>query len=153
MALGRPAWREARSTLQSLLAPSSPISTAPLTQKFLYHESTVKMHLPAEIGDYTDFYASKEHATNIGTMFRGKENALMPNWLHIPVGYHGRASSVVVSGTPLRRPHGLVLNPATKLPEFKTCGKLDIELEMVEFINVGVHHWCRERTRNNDPDP
>jgi fumarylacetoacetase len=64
-------------------------------------------------------------------MFRGKDNALMPNWLHLPVGYHGRASSVVVSGTPLHRPSGLVLNMETKLPEYKKCGKLDIELEMV----------------------
>lgn len=58
------------------------------------------------LGDYTDFYSSREHATNVGTMFRGPENALMPNWLHLPVGYHGRASSVVVSGTPIRRPNG-----------------------------------------------
>ena len=64
------------------------------------------MHLPAQIGDYTDFYCSKEHAVNVGTMFRGKENALNPNWLHLPVGYHGRASSIVISGTDIRRPNG-----------------------------------------------
>jgi fumarylacetoacetase len=66
----------------------------------------VSMHLPANIGDYTDFYSSKEHATNVGTMFRGPENALMPNWVHLPVGYHGRASSVVISGTSIHRPCG-----------------------------------------------
>ena len=66
----------------------------------------MKLHVPVKIGDYTDFYASKEHATNVGIMFRGKENALMPNWTHLPVGYHGRASSVVLSGTNVRRPLG-----------------------------------------------
>ena len=64
------------------------------------------LHIPVKIGDYTDFYASKDHATNVGIMFRGKENALMPNWTHLPVGYHGRASSVVLSGTNVRRPVG-----------------------------------------------
>lgn len=67
---------------------------------------SVTMHLPAKIGDYTDFYSSREHATNVGTMFRGKDNALQPNWLHLPVGYHGRSSSVFVSGTEVVRPRG-----------------------------------------------
>ncbi|KAG7220833.1 hypothetical protein INR49_031572 [Caranx melampygus] len=92
MALEYEAWREARRTLQMLLA--------------FVHQSAATMHLPADIGDYTDFYSSRDHATNVGIMFRGKENALMPNWLRLPVGYHGRASSVVVSGTPIRRPSG-----------------------------------------------
>ncbi|CAH3154098.1 unnamed protein product, partial [Porites evermanni] len=82
-------------------------------------------------GDYTDFYSSKNHATNVGTMFRGKENALMPNWVHLPVGYHGRASSVVISGTPVRRPLGQTRSDDTKPPVFGPCKLLDFELEMV----------------------
>jgi fumarylacetoacetase len=68
----------------------------------------IKMHIPAKIGDYTDFYSSKEHATNVGIMFRGKDNALQPNWLHLPVGYHGRSSSIVLSGTNIIRPKGQI---------------------------------------------
>ncbi len=88
------------------------------------------MHLPIHIGDYTDFYSSIEHATNVGKMFRDPENALLPNWRHLPVGYHGRASSIVVSGTPITRPSGQVLNSETKAPEYKATQKLDFELEM-----------------------
>ncbi len=135
MGLGRAAWREARATIQKLLQKGSPHEA--LIKTMLNPLSAVKMHLPAEIGDYTDFYSSKEHATNIGTMFRGKDNALMPNWVHIPVGYHGRASSVVVSGTPIRRPSGMVMNQQSKQPEFSKCQKLDIELEMAFFVGVG----------------
>ncbi|MBP8823544.1 MAG: fumarylacetoacetase [Flavobacteriales bacterium] len=89
----------------------------------------VAMHLPVAIGDYTDFYSSREHATNVGTMFRGPENALMPNWLHLPVGYHGRASSIVVSGTPIRRPMGQMRPQADEPPVFGASKQLDIELE------------------------
>ena len=95
------------------------------------------MALPARIGDYTDFYSSREHATNVGTMFRGKENALQPNWTYLPVGYHGRASSVVVSGTPIRRPNGqLQLDnaDAKKGSKFGTCRLMDFELEMGFFV-------------------
>jgi fumarylacetoacetase len=92
------------------------------------------MHLPADIGDYTDFYSSLEHATNVGIMFRGKDNALMPNWKHIPVGYHGRASSVVVSGTPIRRPNGQTRPDDTKPPVFGPCKLMDFELEMGFFV-------------------
>jgi fumarylacetoacetase len=139
MALGRPAWREARSTLQALISKQDPrlANASAVLEKALIPLSKVKNHLPAEIGDYTDFYSSKEHATNVGTMFRGKDNALMPNWVHIPVGYHGRASSVVVHGTPIRRPKGMVLNPATKSPEYAVCRKLDFELEVAFFVGVG----------------
>jgi fumarylacetoacetase len=88
--------------------------------------------------DYTDFYCSREHATNVGIMFRGKDNALQPNWLHIPVGYHGRASSVVVSGTDIRRPAGQKL-PAkdAKAPVFGPSARLDIELEVGWFVGTG----------------
>ncbi|TSK53831.1 Fumarylacetoacetase [Bagarius yarrelli] len=100
-------------------------------------QSIALMHLPAEIGDYTDFYSSRDHATNVGIMFRGKENALMPNWLRLPVGYHGRASSVVVSGTPIRRPQGQMRPDATKPPVFGPSKQLDIELEMAFFVGPG----------------
>ena len=72
----------------------------------LVSQSEATMHLPVQVGDYTDFYSSEDHARNVGKMFRDPENALLPNWKHMPVGYHGRASSIVVSGTPIRRPHG-----------------------------------------------
>lgn len=99
----------------------------------LFDASSVKLLLPARIGDYTDFYSSKNHAFNVGCMFRDPKNALNPNWVHLPVGYHGRASSVTVSGTPVRRPKGQV--SADKLnPSWSKCNRLDIELEMGIFV-------------------
>ncbi|MFO7653384.1 MAG: fumarylacetoacetase [Candidatus Krumholzibacteriia bacterium] len=94
----------------------------------------VALHLPVDIGDYTDFYSSREHATNVGTMFRGSGNALMPNWLHLPVGYHGRASSIVAHGTPVRRPRGQMLPPDAEAPAFGPSRLLDFELEMGFFV-------------------
>lgn len=91
---------------------------------------TVPMHLPIAIGDYTDFYSSIEHATNVGKMFRDPENALLPNWRHIPIGYHGRASSIVVSGTPIRRPNGQTKANDANQPVFGPTKRLDFELEM-----------------------
>ncbi|KAJ3016241.1 hypothetical protein HKX48_004152 [Thoreauomyces humboldtii] len=135
MALGKPAWRAARRTLQKFLSGDRSAGAAP-SGAFI-PLSDVKNHMPAQIGDYTDFYASKEHATAVGVMFRGKENALMPNWVQLPVGYHGRASSVVVSGTSIRRPAGLILDPATKLPHYSPSKKLDYELEVAAFVGVG----------------
>ncbi|KAJ3152562.1 hypothetical protein HDU89_001255 [Geranomyces variabilis] len=140
MALGRPAWREARAAIQAALSATTTSKLREdeeLRQKVLLPLANVTFHLPASIGDYTDFYASKEHATNVGVMFRGKENALMPNWVHLPVGYHGRASSVVVSGTSITRPNGLILNAETKLPEFKASRKLDYELEVAAYVGTG----------------
>lgn len=96
----------------------------------------VQMQLPVSIGNYTDFYSSEEHATNVGIMFRDPKNALLPNWKHLPVGYHGRASSIVVSGTPIRRPKGQMKPPDTELPIFCPTNKLDFELEMA-FITCG----------------
>lgn len=108
MAQPRAVWTAARATIQRLLSKTEPLlqENVALRARALLPMDTVLMHLPAQIGDYTDFYSSREHATNVGIMFRGKENALQPNWLHLPVGYHGRASSVVVSGTPVVRPQG-----------------------------------------------
>jgi fumarylacetoacetase len=97
---------------------------------FLIPISEVKLLLPIKIGDYTDFYSSKEHATNVGIMFRDPDNALLPNWLHLPVGYHGRSSSISVSGTPVRRPFGQMLPDGETKPVFGPCRLLDFELEM-----------------------
>lgn len=99
----------------------------------------VQLLLPVEIGDYTDFYSSREHATNVGTMFRDPENALLPNWLHLPVGYHGRASSIVVSGTDIRRPKGQQMPADADKPVFGPSKLLDFELEMAFVI-------CKENT-------
>jgi fumarylacetoacetase len=137
MAQGKEAWTEARATITELLSTSNAIrDNAELRARALIPSSDVQMHLPANIGDYTDFYSSRYHATNVGTMFRGKENALQPNWLHLPVGYHGRASSVVVSGTPIHRPHGQ-LCPDKKTPSFGVCKLMDFELEMAFFTGPG----------------
>jgi len=136
MSLTRSCWVEARKRLTSLL--SSSCSTirddAQLKDRCLVLQSEATMHLPAKIGDYTDFYSSLDHATNVGTMFRGKDNALMPNWKYLPVGYHGRASSVVVSGTPIRRPNGQTRPVDTEPPKFGPCRLMDFELEMAFFV-------------------
>lgn len=108
-----------------------------LLDRCLFKLEVVEMQLPAQIGDYTDFYSSRDHATNVGTMFRGKDNALMPNWLHLPVGYHGRASSVVVSGTSIIRPHGQTKADDAEVPSFGPSKLLDIELEMGYYIGSG----------------
>ncbi|MBN8656965.1 MAG: fumarylacetoacetase [Anaerolineae bacterium] len=132
MASGRDVWREIRQRLTQLLGQEQ----ASLKAEALIPIDQVQMHLPVEIGDYTDFYASREHATNVGIMFRGKENALMPNWLHLPVGYHGRASSVVLSGTEVTRPRGQV-KPKDAPLEFTASRQLDFELEMGFFVGKG----------------
>jgi fumarylacetoacetase len=93
-------------------------------------QSDARMHMPIQIGDYTDFYSSIEHATNVGEMFRDPENALLPNWKHIPVGYHGRASSIIVSGQPIHRPKGQTLPKDAEAPVFGPTQRLDFELEM-----------------------
>ncbi len=100
--------KETREYLKKILSKDNPTlrDNIKLHEKSLIKIEDCIMHLPATIGDYTDFYSSKEHATNFGIMFRGKDNALMTNSLHLAVGYHGRSSSIVVSGTPVRRPIG-----------------------------------------------
>jgi len=100
----------------------------------LFEQEKVQMHLPVQIGDYTDFYSSREHATNVGTMFRDPENALLPNWLHLPVGYHGRASSIMISGTPFHRPKGQTKAAEAAAPTFGPTRLLDFELEMAFII-------------------
>jgi fumarylacetoacetase len=139
MALGKSAWIAVRAIISELLRHDCPTlrDNAALRANALHPAVGVTMCLPATIGDYTDFYASREHATNVGIMFRGKENALMPNWLHLPVGYHGRASSVVVSGTPVRRPNGQLKGDNDPAPTFGPCRLLDFELEMGFLIGPG----------------
>ncbi|XP_035784808.1 fumarylacetoacetase-like [Anopheles albimanus] len=135
MALGCDAWKEVRRITRDLLLEGSALhKDAALQAKALVPQADAKMHLPANIGDYTDFYSSIHHATNVGVMFRGKENALMPNWKHLPVGYHGRASSVVVSGTPIRRPYGQTLPVDGADPAFGPCRLFDFELEMAFLV-------------------
>ncbi|XP_012251865.2 fumarylacetoacetase [Athalia rosae] len=135
MALGRPAWVDARARLQDLLSVENPTLQEPeIRSKVFVQQSDATMHLPAKIGDYTDFYSSIHHATNVGVMFRGKENALMPNWKYLPVGYHGRASSVVVSGTPIRRPRGQTLPVEGAAPAYGPSNLMDFELEVAFFV-------------------
>ncbi|KAK6620241.1 hypothetical protein RUM44_006642 [Polyplax serrata] len=134
MAMGRPFWKETRRVLQGLLSADNKTLQTDLRNKVFYSQNDVKMHLPAQIGDYTDFYSSIHHATNVGIMFRGPENALMPNWKHIPVGYHGRSSSVVVSGTPIKRPLGQTCPVEGAGPVFGPCLLMDFELEVAFFV-------------------
>ncbi len=139
MAMGKPAWREARAVITDLLRADNPFlrDNPTLRGMALIPVESATLHLPVEIGDYTDFYASRQHATNVGIMFRGKENALMPNWLHLPVGYHGRASSVILSGTDIRRPQGQTLPAGVSAPVFGPSKRLDFELEMGFLIGPG----------------
>lgn len=139
MALGGTAWRETRAALQDLLAVDTPVlrDNSALRQQALHPMSEVTMHLPANIGDYTDFYSSKEHATNVGMMLRSKENPLLPNWVHLPVAYHGRASSIVISGTDIHRPNGQTIAEGAEIPAFGPSRNMDFELEMGFFIGPG----------------
>jgi fumarylacetoacetase len=139
MALGRPAWKEARRAVQQLLRADNPVlrDDDGLRRRVLIPMDDVELLLPAGIGDYTDFYSSREHASNVGRMFRGDENPLLPNWLHLPVAYHGRASSVVVSGTDIRRPLGQTLPDGARTPIFGPSQEMDFELEMGIFVGPG----------------
>ncbi|WP_174769870.1 fumarylacetoacetase [Paraburkholderia hayleyella] len=139
IALGRDAWRSVRVQLSVLFAHDTPaLRDAPvLHERVLVRQDQATLHLPVEIPGYTDFYSSKEHATNVGSMFRDPANALLPNWSEMPIGYNGRASSVVVSGTPVRRPQGQLKLPDQARPVFGPCRKLDFELETGFIIGRG----------------
>ena len=132
MALGPRLWSQIRARISELLRHDNPElrDNGALRALVLVPMAKVKLHLPIAVAGYTDFYSSREHATNVGTMFRDKSNPLLPNWLHIPIGYNGRSSTVVVSGTQVRRPHGQLKAPAAELPSFGPCKRLDFELEM-----------------------
>ncbi len=136
-ALGRSVHREVRQYLQKAFVEESVEGSTEPFDRGLFLLKDIKTHLPFRIGDYTDFFVGKYHAQNAGAMIRGISNALHPNYMHLPVGYHGRASSVVVSGTSIRRPHGQVMeNAAAKTPKpiFTSSKRLDFELELGAFV-------------------
>jgi fumarylacetoacetase len=124
ISLGKKVTNEVRRKLQEILQSEDHYAT------FLVDQKETTMHMPVEVGDYTDFYSSEEHATNVGKLYRDPENALMPNWKHIPVGYHGRSSSIVVSGTDVIRPKGQMKKTAEEMPSFGPSQALDFELEL-----------------------
>jgi len=128
IALGKLTTSKVRTDIQTWLSDdSSVLANKP---ELFVKQADAQMHMPVAVGDYTDFYSSIEHATNVGKMFRDPENALLPNWRHIPVGYHGRASSIVVSGTPVHRPNGQTLPKDASQPVFGPSQRVDFELEM-----------------------
>ncbi|UWR33266.1 fumarylacetoacetase [Sulfitobacter sp. W027] len=136
MDLGPAAWASLRARLVELLSADAPDQAA--VAPHLVPMDEARLHMPMMVSEYTDFYAGKHHATNVGTMFRGAENALPPNWLHIPIGYNGRASTVVVSGTDITRPNGQLKAPDAEMPHFGPCQKLDIELEMGAIVGTST---------------
>ncbi|MBE0647413.1 MAG: fumarylacetoacetase [Bacteroidales bacterium] len=132
ISLGKPTWRAVRNRLSELFEARNSFLRDRVKDHstILVDIQDVEMLLPVKVGDYTDFYSSIEHATNVGIMFRDPANALLPNWKHIPVGYHGRSSSIVVSGTPVHRPKGQTKADDAELPEFGPSKQVDFELEM-----------------------
>ncbi|MDF1718594.1 MAG: fumarylacetoacetase [Antarcticimicrobium sp.] len=131
---GPAVWAALRDRLIALLSEGAEERTK--VEPLLVPMAGAEMHMPFAVSEYTDFYAGKNHAVNVGTMFRGAENALPPNWLHIPIGYNGRASSVVVSGTEVRRPWGQLKSPDHDKPAFLPSRRFDIELEMGAIVGT-----------------
>ncbi|MCG3861449.1 fumarylacetoacetase [Psychrobacter sp. CLB018] len=136
---GRGNWTKARSTIQTLLSADSDTlrDNKDLQAKALFKQADVTMHLPVHVPGFTDFYSSKEHATNVGTMFRDPKNALLANWTEMPVGYNGRASTVIVSGTDVIRPSGQLKPNPDERPIFSPCKRLDFELETAFVVGKG----------------
>lgn len=132
IALGRKKCGEVRNRISELLSSDNAELQSNKADReiALVPMDEVQMQMPVRVPNYTDFYSSEEHATNVGSMFRDPKNALLPNWKHLPVGYHGRASSIVISGTPIRRPKGQIKTPNNDLPVYCPSQKLDFELEM-----------------------
>lgn len=131
IALGKKTTSEVRSRIQKAMTVGGLFDNEIHKASDIFvNADQVEMLLPIHIGDYTDFYSSKEHATNVGIMFRDPANALLPNWLHLPVGYHGRASSIVASGTPIHRPNGQTMADGAEKPTFGPSKQVDFELEM-----------------------
>jgi fumarylacetoacetase len=137
---GRKTWRLVRNKIAELFDKNNALlrDNAEHRERIIFAMEEVEMQLPVDIGDYTDFYASKEHATNVGSIFRDPKNALLPNWVHIPIGYHGRSSSIIPSGTPIRRPNGQTKPADANMPIFGPTKLLDFELEMA-FITTDVN--------------
>lgn len=134
MSLGRPHWSSLRGRLSELLGEKS--REREIVRRALFQMKDVEMLLPVEIGDYTDFYASIHHATNVGGMFR-PNNPLLPNYKYVPIGYHGRSSSIVISGTGVRRPGGQLKDEKDEHPTFAPSNRLDYELEVGAFVGPG----------------
>jgi len=139
MEKGVAAWKQLRGSLQELLEERNPRlrDDRSLCDQVLIPIQQAILHFPVQVGDYTDFYSSKQHASNVGAMFRGKENALLPNWLHLPVAYHGRSSSLILSGTTIRRPYGQIKRPNESQPRFEASCEMDFELEVGALIGTG----------------
>lgn len=137
---GKKTWRLVRNRIAEIFDENNPILRDNEAHKteIIFDIKDVEMQLPVQIGDYTDFYSSKEHATNVGKMFRDPENALLPNWLHLPVGYHGRSSSIIPSGIPVHRPMGQTLPNGETQPIFGASKLVDFELEMA-FITTDAN--------------
>lgn len=134
--LGKPVTNAVRQRLQEILQSGSILSRDEKTlDECTYQLDQIRMLMPVHVPNYTDFYSSIEHATNVGMMFRDPANALLPNWKHLPVGYHGRASSIVVSGTEIHRPKGQMKPADSDKPIFGPCKQLDFELEMAFIVN------------------
>lgn len=154
MATGRQTWTQLRKRLCEILAEggdSALKDNERLRDIAIESRADLRLKLPVRIGDFTDFYSSKYHATNVGTMFRGKENALMPNWLHLPVGYHGRASTIFPSGFDIRRPCGQTKPDDADAPGYGPSRLLDFELEMGFFVGKANKHGTRVSTEQT-PD-
>jgi fumarylacetoacetase len=131
ISLGKSVTRRVREIVQELLKEDNEaLREHQIRGKAMVNRKEAQMLMPVKVGDYTDFYSSMEHATNVGTMFRDPDNALLPNWKHIPVGYHGRASSIIPSGVPIHRPKGQFKDPDQDLPQFGPSRRLDFELEL-----------------------
>lgn len=128
---GKSSWSKVRAELQKLLSADNAElrDNSALREQVFFKQANVTLHLPVHVPGYTDFYSSKEHATNVGCIFRDPKNALLANWSELPVGYNGRASSVIVSGTDIVRPSGQIKLPNEERPQFSACRKLDFELE------------------------
>lgn len=132
ISLGKPIWRQVRNRITDLFRKGNNelASNKTVCSECLINSNDAELMMPVRIGDYTDFYSSREHATNVGSMFRDPKNALLPNWLHLPVAYHGRSSSILVSGNNFHRPKGQVTPPGIDVPSFSSTKALDFELEM-----------------------
>ncbi len=135
-ALGARARQTLRHALLQLFAENSPQRDSLQAASLLYPISECRLHVPARVGDYTDFYVGIHHATNVGKLFR-PDNPLLPNYKYVPIAYHGRASTLCISGTPIRRPNGQTLAAGQEVPTFGPCKRLDYELEMGVWIGPG----------------
>lgn len=139
ISLGKEVTNAVRDRLADVLDDKNTLGAKAKSEKFLRPALETVMSMPVRIGDYTDFYSSREHAFNVGCMFRDPKNALMPNWLHLPVGYHGRASSIILSDCDVKRPKGQQLPPDSEVPVFGPCKQLDFELEVAFIVGKSNH--------------